>query len=117
MSKEIEKQLPVGSDALVLPLPGFTPGPWVCDPPIKGHDHINVWEKSGIGHVAAVSTGLTPDPSAVSNARLIAAAPAMFEALRKIAANPGWMDDEFGFMSGHIAKAALREASGQNREL
>jgi hypothetical protein len=44
-------------------------------------DHLNVWEANGIGHVAAVSKGLTPDPSAEANARLIAAAPDLLESL------------------------------------
>lgn len=34
----------------------------------------------------------------------------MLEALEKIAANPGAMDDETGFISGHIATAAIRQA-------
>lgn len=36
------------------------------------------------------------------------------EALRKIASNPGWMDEEFGFMSGHIAKEALATLDSKN---
>jgi hypothetical protein len=54
------------------------------DEPARGRDHINVWTRAGIGHVAAVSTGLLPDPSAFSNARLIAAAPEMLQALERI---------------------------------
>ena len=66
-----------------------TPGPWHFDTALMDHaDHLNVWEANGIGHVAAVSKGLTPDPSAEANARLIAAAPDLLEALEEIARLP-----------------------------
>jgi len=33
------------------------------------------------------------------------------DALKQIAANPGWIDDEVGFMSGHIAAGVLNQFS------
>ena len=66
----------------------------MADSPANGRDHINVWESSGIGHIAAVSTGLTPDPSADANARLIAAAPEMLGALGHVVKLLGmWKED------------------------
>ena len=48
-----------------------------------------------------------------ANARLIAAAPDMLDALQKIASNPGDCDMETGFTSGHIARAAIAKATGE----
>jgi len=50
-----------------------------------------------------------------ADADLIAAAPEMLEALRAIAANPGDCDPETGYTSGHIAKAAIRLATGREQ--
>ena len=60
-----------------------TAGPWFAERLDRLKDHINVWHGSGIAHIAAVSTGVLPDASALSNATLIAAAPDMLEALKK----------------------------------
>ena len=63
----------------------FTPGPWIYDVRLMDHaDHLNVWEQNGIGHIAAVSKGLTPDPSAEANTRLIASAPDLYSSLREV---------------------------------
>ena len=88
-----------------------TPGPWIAEP--CGHaDRVDVWTGSGIGHVAAVSTGLTPDPSAKANARLIAASPELFEALETLVQRVSDLGAN-GF-SQEVAKgkAAIAKAKG-----
>ena len=87
--------------------PKHTPGPWVATPSVKGSDHVDVWTEEGIGHVAAVSTGLTPDPSAIANARLIAAAP---ELLRHLIDTLPVIDD-----AELAARGKARQAIGSPR--
>ena len=97
-----------------------TPGPWIYDRQVKGHNYVNVWEKSGIGHVAAVSTGLTPDASAVSNARLIAAAPELLEALLAMMEiigppeDPAWADDDQLDAAWKLSVTAVAKASSSH---
>lgn len=109
--------LSVGSDDLVVPLP-FTSGPWRAE----GYE---VYQRvTGTRHIAYTGPHHTPPdeyPKSCrrvdeANARLIAAAPMMFSALQQIANNPGDCDMETGFTSGHLARAAIREALGHNTE-
>lgn len=62
----------------------FTPGPWETsrDAVPEGHVQITVYAESSGERVATVF-------QAEANARLIAAAPAMYEALKNLLANPG----------------------------
>ena len=97
-----------------------TPGPWMIDPPIKGQESINVWEQSGIGHVAAVSTGLLPDPSAEANARLIASAPCLLEAVKLLMAIIGpkdsetWANDDEIDAAWEAGESAIAKATGKD---
>jgi hypothetical protein len=74
---------------------------------------VDVWTESGIGHVAAVSTGLTPDPSAKANARLIAASPDLLEALELTEAAH---DDDTRIAASKARKAALTKVKGGQGE-
>jgi hypothetical protein len=89
-----------------------TPGPWHFETALmEKADHLNVWEVNGIGHVAAVSKGLTPDPSAEANARLIAAAPELLESLIDAL---GWLESAIDCeadLSG--IEAAIAKATGR----
>jgi len=59
-----------------------TPGPWVAEPQIgKG-----AWVKGSDGQWAALSCG-TDDANGAANARLIASAPDLLEALRQLLGN------------------------------
>lgn len=66
----------------------FTPGPWQTGVGGRGFFHSNrVWTADNRPIVNMLSMGMQPAdicPEAQANARLIAAAPTMFEALREI---------------------------------
>jgi hypothetical protein len=111
MKNEIETSLPVGSDALVLPLPGFTPGPWkwvgtqgnpgkYCY--LHGEDH----EQVGVSF-----DGFTANKA---NAELIAAAPDLLAACQE-----ALFRTPPGSQIGPMLRAAIDKAlglSGQNAE-
>jgi hypothetical protein len=56
-----------------------TPGPWFAE---KG-EWWQVWHNEGIAHIAKASKGVEPDQTGEANARLIAAAPDLLEALKE----------------------------------
>ena len=71
--------------------PKWTPGPWEVSTVLDEVDQIErlVVQRPGVGflhgskHICQINTwGGSPDPEADANARLIAAAPRMAEALR-----------------------------------
>ena len=91
-----------------------TPGPWHFETALmEKADHLNVWEVNGIGHVAAVSKGITPDPSGQANACLIASAPDLLEAAQsalQVFVNQGWDDD---LLAAGKLKSAIAKATGR----
>ena len=130
MKKEIETLLPVGSDALVLPLPGFTPGPWHIEYPLPGD--TSYCAKAGCQMVIQAPIG--PDvcwirsfgewsETAKANATLIAATPKLLAVVQKLAAWdkrwPKWSDTN-GTSEKELnaiceeAHAIIAEASGQS---
>lgn len=100
---------------------GHTPGPWYADFEAAGH-HVPIikydagTDSLGTRYdyvVASVRYGTDPEPSA--NARLIAAAPAMFEALRTLIHSLEWEAKRSGttYHGFEDAKAALALAQGK----
>lgn len=87
----------------------FTPGPWTALG--TDFDGFDIYrrapnEPGGLGeHIAEIDH---EDATDIANARLIAAAPDLYEALEQIAAKAGRMDD-----IGPIAEAALKKARGE----
>ncbi len=79
----------------------FTPGPWhveKCSAPVYGSDGTLMVNGVGIGagsrHIGTISS-----KNAHNDANLIAAAPAMYEALSKVAKlRQQWRDDVIGSM-------------------
>lgn len=75
---------------------GHTPGPWRFDA-----EYGRV-EADGRRVCDMPSAGLSLYPEEYeANARLIAAAPAMLEALRRIASQSLWSDNEANFLGGY----------------
>lgn len=64
---------------------GFTPGPWHAEGPDQFGD-FNIHHERYRLAVAAVVSNMHPPEEVAANARLIAAAPDMFEALRNLLA-------------------------------
>lgn len=97
-----------------VPMSAHTPGPWVH---VENDDEYDV--KHGIGSdrtVATVRTG--GDMQRVeANARLIAAAPELLEALKELVRvaviNSGRGRDEEGFAAFRAARAAIAKAGGE----
>ena len=84
-----------------------TPGPWVVDPcwDILGNTD------DGNGMVCQITTDAVPRAEAEANARLIAAAPDLLEALRAI------IEDRYAQKLGILkllARAAIAKAEGQS---
>lgn len=85
---------------------GHTPGPWVVMPQMGGGVSVSVPNGRAL---ATVNEDQNPvAPSAMGNARLIAAAPDLLEALGTIARN----SDEPETV--HCARAAIAKARGQS---
>jgi len=120
MKKEIETLLPVGSDALVLPLREFTPGPWKWGGTQGKPGSYCYLHGADYAQVGVAFNGFTDNKA---DADLIAAAPKMFAVLQKLAAWdkrwPKWSDTN-GTSEKELnaiceeAHAIIAEASGQN---
>ena len=99
-----------------------TPGPWEIDPFGKIHSKGSPAEISGVKCfplVATVACYTTMRPEEVANARLIAAAPELLEALVRIVSEAGTdagLDDEPGTINtiARNARAAIAKAKGAN---
>lgn len=102
--------------------PGYTPGPWKAtrSNPAEGYDcwlitanHRNNFEK----YLATVAGGAS---TSEANARLIAAAPEMFEALQNILLCPAILDELNGDNETNNAvakaRAALSKALGEGQD-
>lgn len=100
----------------------YTPGPWVAEP----GGGKGAWIKGPTGEWAALACGDT-DGSAAANARMIAAAPEMFEALEQ---HEAFLERLIAMVSGgsdmspasiatsmtallDMSSAALRKAKGE----
>jgi hypothetical protein len=87
----------------------FTPGLWVIDPDNRPGMHWNnhiVSEPNPNLTVCFMTHDGTPENlTGEANARLIAAAPEMLEALKGIAEAQGW--DDAGYLRAEYAKKAL----------
>lgn len=84
--------------------PKFTKGPWTHDGRFVGSGHA----KANIAECRDQSGCWTDSSDAVANARLIAAAPAMYEALKGVLRVADRATVEFD-----AARAALASASGE----
>ena len=87
-----------------------TPGPWV-DGQLEDNDCCEVMDERGY-YIATCHDGVRGERNADANARLIAAAPDLLEALQELA-NCGaeaWGEDR---PCVHIARAAIAKATGQ----
>jgi hypothetical protein len=106
----------------------FTPGPWtVEDGGIVGFGAPVIASKPGVEHIAWITRGLPGD--GWPDARLIAAAPDLFEALSYLVAqysafggaSGNQADAYYGLVKGkharwEAARAALSKALGQSTE-
>ena len=85
-----------------------TPGPWSISRhwgPCKEHPE---WASIDIGEDFKCASGHIGE----ANARLIAAAPVLLEALQEISSLPDYRSDE----AAHIARDAIAKALGENNE-
>lgn len=86
-----------------------TPGPWTDgrDVPVRGHSEIGL----GLCYIAATDPGSLSDLEARANARLIAAAPDLLEALKAIrnASKKNRVDPD---AIHEIAAGAIAQAEG-----
>lgn len=93
-----------------------TPGPWTAEPRDDGADGFIVRDADGefVNYLCDSRYGDgRKDPTAEVNARLIAAAPELYEALRALLDGPG---DGFGHPSEaerQKARAALAKVKGE----
>jgi hypothetical protein len=91
-----------------------TPGPWEAERlPQDAGSNVRPW----VGRLseykfAALTCGETQD-EAVANARLIAAAPDMYEALKAVASLKGWDEREPVSATGRQVLAAIAKAEGR----
>jgi hypothetical protein len=85
-----------------------TPGPWKIE-----HDYKPYVINAGAGHTICAITGTAAiRPEAEANARLIAAAPEMLEALKLV--RESGLADEYGASAVEDAiNAAIKKATGQ----
>jgi len=91
-----------------------TKGPWSCGDIRKDAEYINVW--MGIVHIAAVCNTYKDD-EAEANARLIAAAPELLEALKGMFHGTGALPiddpDSHGSPKIKFALAVIAKATGK----
>jgi hypothetical protein len=83
-----------------------TPGPWTYD-----RSGYSLYVNSGRELVTALSMDGKRMETSEANARLIAAAPELLEALKSVIA---WLDapDESAFSDSELARAAIAKATG-----
>lgn len=87
------------------PEPKFTPGPWRVEGPADAemrNPHMGYWSVEGLTNVACHVTR--------DDARLIAAAPEMYEALNALMAASSEEEEFFAYQS---ARAAISKATGE----
>jgi hypothetical protein len=101
--------------------PGYTPGPWSVAQPWNGFSEIRGGNGELVfGLAAGVPGEKQPDEICEANARLIAAAPEMFEALQNILLCPAILDELNGDNETNNAvakaRAALSKALGEGQE-
>ena len=94
---------------------GQTPGPWEANFSFPGRDGIgDVWQIDADGH-AVCTTQFCYAPNTEANARLIAAAPDLLEALLKARAalvgDPDSFDIDYAF---DVMNAAIAKAEGRS---
>lgn len=98
--------------------PKHTPGPWIVDEVSEdeaGQETLGIYAEEG-GYVAVIHCGPTIYEQDKADARLIAAAPAMYEALSRlfdgnVDCGTYWKID---ISDMQAAKEALAQASGRN---
>jgi len=97
---------------------GFTPGPWWADASHYGTVYIEAnaaIDKRLLQEICAVGPTESGREQQLANARLIAAAPELYEALKQAVTS---MQDS-GYSNSHIAiraaRAALSKAAGEGR--
>jgi hypothetical protein len=101
--------------------PGYTPGPWRIFTNTDGSKLIGIGELTGDG-IADCGFGLWRggEAEAIANARLIAAAPDLVEALQNILLCPAILDELNGDNETNNAvakaRAALSKALGEGQE-
>lgn len=94
-----------------------TPGPWGIGAAHTGEDDIDIYDDGGMMVARAIGSRDDPDQGSAetwANAKLIAAAPALLEALKEIrqhAAPLVQSKDPLGQSIERIAKAAIEAAS------
>ena len=87
-----------------------TPGPWVVDPAVRQGFTVYA-PKEGFIVGTQDEEGRYGAIESEANARLIAAAPELLEALKSVIA---WLDapDESAFSDSELARAAIAKATG-----
>ena len=95
------------------PTATHTEGPWTAYPPMRATDTSEYWEiEDPAGHTATV---YGDDEEAAANAKLIAAAPELLDALDKVAkvSAPLTMEDAVFYLDTlrTIARAAIAKAT------
>ena len=89
----------------------FTPGPWFCPTPLHGTFYVEARIDGGMLQEVA-SCGPTAEPSQqAANARLLAAAPELLEALTDCVEHMHWTQPQ-GEAALKKAKAAIAKATG-----
>lgn len=90
-----------------------TPGPWQYSPGHDPHNQAQIYEKNG------KTLAVTYSDEGSANARLIASAPALLEALRECITEPGaacWKKREYAEKRiryiDQMARAAISQAEG-----
>lgn len=86
-----------------------TPGPWFAE---NGEGRWIVWDDAGMACICDVHTGVEPDPSGATHARLIAAAPDLLAALEDMLGHCRICDGK-GRCYGHVPGNPGRHAPDQ----
>lgn len=95
----------------------YTPGPWVIDRDISSDQPLSIFPDDGGSRIAVVEHYLNPKTKKMlsgceANARLIASAPEMYQALKRINDSGIWADPSLIGIHNAI-KAAIAKAEGK----